>query len=185
MWSQRMPLQTPEYKTRAGVVIPPREMHNGLRLLVDGASGAGKTSYLRYLIDSLVSSYDVMVAYVPQAPALFPATVSENVSFFSEYSDSEQREALGAMALDHISPSTLIKANGFPLSGGEQQRLCLARAYLHRERCAVMVLDEPFAGLDLVTASEIFTKLSDVAIPMIYTTHTKELKRLATSSVTL
>jgi len=129
-----------------------------------GPSGCGKTTTLRLAAgleraDSgeikvgkiIVDSENVFVppekrnvGFVFQDYALFPhLTVEENVMFGLK---SDTRERLAEEMLDRVGMGLHAKSYPHMLSGGEQQRVALARALAPKPR--VMLLDEPFSGLD-------------------------------------
>jgi ATP-binding cassette subfamily B protein len=135
-----------------------------------GPSGAGKSTLIqillqlrspesgRYLIDGEpVTEYrradwHRLVSYVPQEPRLIHATVAENIRYFRELSDEEVERAarLARIHDDIVSWSegyeTIVGPRADAVSGGQQQRLCLARALAaHPE---MLVLDEPTSALD-------------------------------------
>src|SRR5262245_53113405 len=139
-----------------------------------GASGSGKTTLLRLLIgflaadDGVVSIGGTVVAdagrlhvapdkravgYVAQEGALFPhLTVAENVGFGLPRSERRRGlridEALDLVGLDRRYAGR----QPHQLSGGEQRRVALARALAPRP--AVVLLDEPFSGLDASLRAE-------------------------------
>ncbi|MGF1501342.1 MAG: type I secretion system permease/ATPase [Paracoccaceae bacterium] len=93
------------------------------------------------------------IGYLPQAPTLFPGTIAENIARFDPGTDDwaivEAAQAAGVHALISRLPEgydTRIDFETGPVSGGERQRIALARALCHRPR--VLVLDEPNASLD-------------------------------------
>jgi cell division transport system ATP-binding protein len=90
-------------------------------------------------------------------------------------------------ALDKVGLLAQEKADPVTLSGGEQQRLCIARAIVHRP--AILLADEPTANLDIAYASEIgelFRSFNAVGATVIIATHDRQLaERLAARVVTL
>jgi iron(III) transport system ATP-binding protein len=139
-----------------------------------GASGSGKTTLLRLLIGFVAADHGVVsiggnvvaeagrlhvrpdrraVGYVAQEGALFPhLTVAENVGFGLPRSERKRGaridEALDLVGLDHRYADRQPQH----LSGGEQRRVALARALAPRP--AVVLLDEPFSGLDASLRAE-------------------------------
>jgi iron(III) transport system ATP-binding protein len=139
-----------------------------------GASGSGKTTLLRLLIGFLAADRGVVsiggrvvadagrvhvppdkraVGYVAQEGALFPhLTVAENVGFGLPRPERRRSvridEALDLVGLDRRYAGR----QPHRLSGGEQRRVALARALAPRP--AVVLLDEPFSGLDASSRSE-------------------------------
>ena len=129
------------------------------------------------------------VGYVFQDYALFPhLTAEQNVAYgIKDKTDRLRRErALEIMALFKIDQV----ARRYPanMSGGEQQRIALARAMASDP--AVVLLDEPLSAVDFETRSglldEIASAQSRVRVPFIYVTHnTAEAIRLGAGVVVL
>ncbi len=137
---------------------------------VVGPSGAGKSTLVqillrlrppengRYLVNGLPagqvrdSDWQTNVAYVPQEPRLLHATVAENIRYFRNL-DDEAIEVAARLARIHgdimtwaNGYDTLIGPRADAISGGQQQRICIARALAARP--TLLVLDEPTSALD-------------------------------------
>ena len=141
-----------------------------------GPNGAGKTTCF-YMIVGLVAAdagkieldgRDITaepmykraklgVGYLPQEPSVFrKLTVSDNIRLVLELRedlDSEGVDKELASLLDELQISHVSEQLGASLSGGERRRCEIARALAAKPR--LMLLDEPFAGVDPISVGEI------------------------------
>lgn len=154
-------------------------LHGGMRVGLVGLSGAGKSTLASLLAGFIAPSaggirldgaavsnlcsqgWRHQVAYIPQTPYIFHATLAQNIAFYRPNATLEQIEdaarAMGLMGLVRDLPQglhTVIGEAGRPLSGGESHRVALARAFLDPSR-RVLILDEPTAHLDIETEVEL------------------------------
>jgi ATP-binding cassette subfamily C protein CydD len=147
------------------------ELMPGERVVIAGASGAGKSTILNLLLKfAAPSSGEVLVddtplrsirdgqwrrrlAWIGQEPVLFHGTLRENIRLArSEASDAETETAARAARVTDFARrlplglDTQIGEQGLGLSRGQAQRVALARAFL--KNAPILLLDEPTASLD-------------------------------------
>lgn len=138
----------------------------GAHVAVVGPSGGGKSTFLALLLGFLGSErgearVPQRVAWCPQEPQLVSTTIRENLRLAAPHaSDQEFGEALRLAGLPGWDErlDELVGSGGAALSGGEAQRLALARALLFAD-ADLMLLDEPTAHLDVPTAEELLVRL--------------------------
>jgi len=141
-----------------------------------GTSGAGKSS-LALALSGLVPATGIFldgapaaveglratVAYVPQRAVLFPGTVRENLALARrDATDEEMRRALerAGLAPDQELPSgleTVVGEHAAGVSGGQAQRISIARALLTRR--PILVADEATAHLDPASSARVLSAL--------------------------
>jgi putative ABC transport system ATP-binding protein len=175
-------------------------VNEGETFVIVGASGAGKSSLLR-LINRLdeptegtvyldgqnyrdIPPTEVRrrVGLVMQAPNLFPGTVADNVRYGPRIhgetlSDADLDSLLERVDLDGYASRAVEK-----LSGGEAQRVSLARTLANRPE--VLLLDEPTSALDDVTKQEVESVIFEIirarSLTCLFVTHdTEQARRVA------
>ena len=147
-----------------------------------GATGAGKTSLISLMgrffdpwkgeitLDGIninelkVKSLRQNISMVLQDPILFPISIADNIAFGNPEASKEQiieaaklSEAHDFIVKLHNGYDTLVSEAGLSLSGGEKQRLSLARAFLMDT--PIIILDEPTSSVDALTEARIFERL--------------------------
>ncbi len=161
-----------------------------------GPNGAGKTTCFYMIVglveadagrieldgrditaDPMYSRAKLGVGYLPQEPSVFrKLTVSDNIRLVLELRDdlpdAEAQERELASLLDELQITHVADQLGASLSGGERRRCEIARALAAKPR--MMLLDEPFAGVDPISVGEIqriVTHLKDRGIGVLITDH--------------
>ncbi|NKQ53440.1 thiol reductant ABC exporter subunit CydD [Amycolatopsis sp. K13G38] len=151
----------------------------GTHVAVTGPSGAGKSTLLAGLLGFLDPARGSVrvpaeVAWAPQDPRLVSTTVAENLRLADPHASEERMaEALRLACLD-LSLDTVLTSGGSGLSGGQAQRLALARALL--ADAELVLLDEPTAHLDEPTARKIRDNLREALAgrTVVHVTHHPE-----------
>jgi ATP-binding cassette, subfamily B, multidrug efflux pump len=155
----------------------------GETLAIIGSTGSGKTALLNLVVrlfdttdgQVLINGIDVRelhpdtlhraVGLVPQKPYLFSGTVASNVRFGDPDADEAAvwRALEIAQARDFVAAmpgglSARIAQGGTNVSGGQRQRLAIARALAHRP--AIYLFDDSFSALDLATDARLRAALA-------------------------
>ena len=153
-------------------LIPAIERPSSGAVLVNGQNvGALKRAALPYLRRNLGLVFQ-------DQKLLYDRSVYDNVMLPLAFSELSGREAArrARAALDKVGLLAREKANPIQLSGGEQQRLAIARAVVNRP--SVLIADEPTANLDAGSAAailEIFADFNKVGVTVLVATHDEGL----------
>lgn len=171
------------------------------RTIVMGPNGAGKSLLLRLLHGLIAPTCGEVTwngaaaddairrsqAFVFQSPVLLRRTASGNVAFVLSHLPTAERLARTAEVLEQAGLAHIADTPARKLSGGEQQRLSIARAIALRP--SVLFLDEPTASLDPANVAAVETMVNDAhraGIKVIMITHDiGQAKRLADEIVFL
>ncbi len=163
---------------RDALQVDSLDIQRGETLAVVGPNGAGKSTLLlalarlikpargeiiyegKSLIQLNELDYRRKISFVFQAPLLMDMTVEQNVALglkFRGVSKEEIQARIGKWA-KQLDIESLLKRRAGQLSGGEAQRVSLARAFVLEPE--LMLLDEPFAALDPPTRAKLIEDLS-------------------------
>ena len=168
-------------------------IEDGKMLAISGASGYGKTTLLN-ILGKLDKEYDGniiidnknlktitqtnylrnTIGYLFQNYALADnLTVTRNLDFSLKYSDDKSLEAKeNALEMVGLDPKEYLNKKIYTLSGGEQQRVALARLFL--KPCSIILADEPTGSLDVKNRDvvlEILRKMNEHGKTVIVVTH--------------
>lgn len=166
------------YKNKKAKDLEKSDIHNvsikfnrNKRIALIGASGSGKSTLLSLLrglhqtrsatvyVDNKKLKYGLRnfynhIALIPQDPELFNATVEENISMGYRIKKAEIEKAVDLACFKnvlnrlHKGYKTNVMEKGVSLSGGEKQRLALARGLLLAKKYDFIFLDEPTSSVD-------------------------------------
>jgi ATP-binding cassette subfamily B protein len=157
-------------------------LRQGESIVLRGISGSGKSSLLNLIAGVSQSATGVVrvdrtsVAYVPQEIALLDDSIRNNLLFgLPEKSDTELMHALAAaklngfVAAQPLGLETGVGDNGILFSGGQRQRLGLARAILRG--ATLLLLDEATSALDEENEGQVLRNLEIAGIAVVIATH--------------
>ena len=153
----------------------------GKKYGIVGESGSGKTTMFKLLMGMLENfkgdiNYDgenitclnkealrENIAYIDQNVYIFNKTIRENICLGEDFSEEELKAALKNSSLQTVIANckngldTLVEENGKNFSGGQRQRMAIARALIHGRK--VLLIDEGTSSLDKENALEIERQL--------------------------
>lgn len=156
-------------------------------LVLAGPSGAGKSTVIEILLgfvrpdrgkvtingaditDLVPQALSRLTAWIGQRPVLFAGSIRDNIRFARpEASDEEIEEAARNAHVAEFAAKlpdgldTRVGEGGYGLSGGQAQRLAIARAFL--KNAPLLLLDEPTSHLDPATEAEVLESLRRLAL---------------------
>lgn len=148
------------YGGRTVLELPELSLTAGGRYALLGANGSGKSTLLRLLAGVIApdrgsvnrDAAALRVGYLPQKPYAFSCSVRQNVLLATERGPRAQRQKQADRALEQAGLQHLAEARGDRLSGGETQRMALARLLVRT--WDVLLLDEPTAAADIAAARQ-------------------------------
>lgn len=177
----------------------------GTITVLEGPSGSGKSSLLAALRGAVefegTASYggadvrgiapSVWLAWAGQTPGLTRGTVAANVTLGDPEPDADRvRDALDDACAEGIDPALELGVQGAGLSGGQAQRVAVARA-LYRQASAsgrVLALDEPSSALDPETEDRLWRSLrekADAGATILLVSHRRTAREIADQIVEL
>lgn len=181
----------------------------GTVTLIEGPSGAGKSSVFAALRGAVTFdgraeldgtpvnalSPATWLAWAGQHPGLISGTIADNVALGDDETAAASRGPLVARALElaqagALDPDQQLGLQGAGLSGGQAQRVAVARAVFRhlRARAAVIALDEPSSALDAATEAALWRGIRDLAdggATVLLISHRRSAREIADRVVTL
>ena len=173
-----------------------------------GSSGSGKTTLMKIMLglfeptagrvlvdgsplaDVGVGEYRRQVGSVMQEDALFAGSIAENIAFFDSRIDMARVVRVAGLACIHreiiakpMQYETLVGDMGSALSGGEKQRILLARALYRHPK--ILFMDEGTSSLDVATERDVNASIKSLGVTRIIVAHRPETIRTANRVVAL
>ncbi|MET0767402.1 MAG: ATP-binding cassette domain-containing protein, partial [Aeromicrobium sp.] len=195
-----------EGRSEASLELGRGRIRPGELVAVTGPSGSGKSTLLSLLMaferptagtvgvggvdlaEIDPSSWREQIAWIPQVPGLVAGTIADNVRLGDDVSTpADVRTALRDAGADDLDPARVIGESGDDVSAGERRRIAIARAVLRvrRGRAALLLLDEPTAGLDAVREAAVLATLRDLAVTVLVVAHRPDTIAVADRELTL
>jgi len=158
------------------------DLERGKKVAIVGKSGSGKSTLLRLLrgldtADSVTVTADGVTlphklrhfadatTLMPQDPEIFADTIRFNIAFGLDATEEEILECVALARFDEVLArlplglDTNIAERGINLSGGEKQRLALARGIFFARNSSLLLLDEPTSSVDAANERVIYDNL--------------------------
>ena len=180
----------------------------GESVAIVGASGCGKTTLMHLMLgiltptegDILIGGRDLRhvgadavrawIGSVTQDDTLFDGTIADNISFFGERRDQARVEECARLAAIHdevvsmpMAYNTFVGYMGSALSGGQTQRILLARALYRRP--TILLLDEATAHLDLDRERQVNAAIRSLEVTRVLIAHRPQTVAQADRVVTI
>jgi len=177
------------------------QFKQGGKYAIVGKSGSGKSTLIKLLIryfdnyegsikidgvninDIKTENYFKIISVIHQNVFVFDDTLENNITLYSKYREEELRQAMALSGLNELLDNvteglnTQIGEGGNSLSGGEKQRISIARSIIRK--APVLVMDEALASLDNQTAWDIENSILDIpSLTCINVTHKLNCKIL-------
>ena len=177
------------------------QFKQGGKYAIVGKSGSGKSTLIKLLIryfdnyegsikidgvninDIKTENYFKIISVIHQNVFVFDDTLENNITLYSKYREEELRQAMALSGLNELLDNvteglnTQIGEGGNSLSGGEKQRISIARSIIRK--APVLVMDEALASLDNQTAWDIENSILDIpSLTCINVTHKLSCKTL-------
>ena len=175
--------QTAQYKALSDISF---QVNNGETIAFVGPSGSGKSTLVKLLvglyrpqegsifydkIDGKNIDFDELrsqIGFVTQDTQLFAGTIKENLLFVNPAASEDDLQAAlqkasctGLLQRAEKGIDTVIGEGGLKLSGGEKQRIAIARALLRKPH--LLIFDEATSSLDSITEAEITSTIKDIS----------------------
>ena len=187
-----------KYDQGETIFYPDFTIKKGQKVLLTGDSGTGKSTLFNVLLgklkpesgtvtyldenETIIPEGKARIGNMPQNPVVFPATIKENITMFNENLQDKLQDVVQAVQLqsdlakmpDGVNTTIDLKSEN--LSGGQRQKVVLARTEIHEQ--SFVLMDEVTSAIDQKATEKIIDELlkTDQTILMIAHNFTPELK---------
>lgn len=169
------------------------QLNKGQKIAIVGASGSGKSTLAKLLCRDYLGydgklavngvemneisgeCYSQKISRIPQTPYIFSDTIKNNVGLFRACFDEQVTCALREAGLESFiseqsdGVNTVLSEGGQNLSGGQAQRICVARAFLQKSE--LIIADEATSSLDVMTTCDVMENLLRQNCTLVVITH--------------
>lgn len=166
-----------QYPQGSKITYPDLTIRSGQKVLLTGASGSGKSTLIKLILGELLPSTGKIdfldqqgkvltidqnqLGYLAQDLHLFPGNIVQNITLGSSALENRTETALALadlpLASNHLQATELIDPDNTRMSGGQQQKLVLARHFAHQ--LPISILDEPTSAIDQAAQDKILANL--------------------------
>ena len=170
---------------------PDLKINQGEKILLMGDSGSGKTTLFKLLLGIIEPSQGKVkfknknneeinpdfskIGYIPQEPNLFPGTIKQNITMFDNELNSKVKRAIEEVKLDSDikkfknGANTELDLNKLNISGGQRQKIVLARAKIHGSK--IILIDEGTSAIDQKATFSILKNLLQSEATIVFIAH--------------
>lgn len=170
---------------------PDLKINQGEKILLTGDSGSGKTTLFKLLLGLVEPSEGKIkfknknnddikpdfskICYIPQEPNLFPGTIKQNITMFNNKLDNKVKKVVEEVRLDSDikkfknDVNTELDLNKLNISGGQRQKIVLARAKIHDSK--IILIDEGTSAIDQKGTLNILKNLLQTEATIVFIAH--------------
>lgn len=173
------------------ISYPDLQINAGEKILLSGDSGTGKSTLFKMILQELIPTKGTIsfidrsgkafnpqtseIGYIPQDPQLFPGTIRENITMFDDSLNSDVSYWVNEVELSQDlskfpdGVDTVVNLDKQNLSGGQRQKVILARAKIHNSK--ILLIDEGTSAIDAISTMKILHNILQGSETIIFIAH--------------